>query len=104
MLQTQCSGAFSKKLLLDRTFSFQWQISRIKDAIGLRIVRELEAFSDLIDRARQTLCITAAKTIGQHFGREHVLVQRHLQVNKFLPVVRDIVALWAQSGLASSMW
>ena len=104
MLQTQCKGAFSKKLLLDRTFGFQWQISRIKDVVGLRFVGDLEAFSDLIDRARQTLCITAAKTIGQHFGREHVLVQRHFQANKFLPVVRDIVALWAQSGRASSMW
>ena len=104
MLQTQCSGAFSKKLLLDRTFGVQWQISRIKDAIGLRFVGELEAFADLFDRARQTLCITAAKTIGQHFGREHVLVQQHFQANKFLPVVQDIVALWAQSGRASSMW
>ena len=104
MLQTQCSGAFSKKLLLDRTFSFQWQISRIKDAIGLRFVGELEAFADLIDHARQTLCINAAKTIGQHFGREHVLIQHHFQANNILPVVQDIVALWAQSGRASSMW
>ena len=104
MLQTRCRAAFSKKLLLDHTFGFQWQMSPIKDVVGLRFVGELEAFADLIDRARQTLCINAAKSIGQHFGREHVLVQHHFQANKFLPVVQDIVALWAQSGRASWMW
>ena len=51
MLQIRCRGAFSKKLLLDRTFVFQWQMSPIKDVVGLRFVGELEAFADLIDHA-----------------------------------------------------
>ena len=55
MLQTRCSGAFSKKLMLNRTFGFQWQTSPIRDVVGLRFVGELKAFADLFDHASNAL-------------------------------------------------
>ena len=103
MLHTHCRGAFSKKLLLDRMFGFQWQTSPIRDVVGLRFVGELKAFADLFDHASNALH-QRRQIISQRLGREHVLVQQHFQANKFLPVVQDVVALWAQSGRTSWMW